>query len=60
MLAGQSNIMATYKIDTGSDGNIMPLHMYKQLFPNTTNEQLAATKNKHVLLKTYNKTTITQ
>ena len=52
--------MVPYKIDTGSDGNIMPLHMYKKLFPNITNVQLSTTKNKNVLLKTYNKTTITQ
>ena len=58
--AGQSSIMVPYKIDTGSNGNIMPLHMYKKLFPNITNKQLATTKNKNVLLKMYNKTTSTQ
>ena len=30
MLAGQSNILVPYKIDTGSNGNIMPLHVYKK------------------------------
>ena len=49
-----------YKIDTGSNGNIMSEHMFKKMFPKVTNEQLAAIKNKHILLKTYNKTTITQ
>ena len=34
--AGQSNIMVPYKIDTGSDGNIMPLHVYKKLLPSIT------------------------
>ena len=29
----QSNIMVPYKIDTGSNGNIVPLHMYKNYFP---------------------------
>ena len=24
-----------YKIDTGSDGNLMPVRMYKTLFPHT-------------------------
>ena len=38
----------------------MPLHIFKKLFPGVTNEQLAETINKHILLKTYNKTTITQ
>ena len=58
--AGQSNITVPCKIDTGSNGYIMPLHMHKKLFPSITNEQLATTKNKNVLLKMYNKTTITQ
>ena len=52
--------MVPYKIDTGSNGNIMPLHMYNKLFPSITNEQLATPKNKNVPLKMYNKTTITQ
>ena len=26
------------KVDTGSDGNIMPLYIYKKLFPRTTTE----------------------
>ena len=43
----------------GSDGNIMPTYLFKKLFPNITNEQLVATVNKCILLKTYNKTTIT-
>ena len=58
--ADQSNIMVPYKIDSGSNGNIMALHMYRKLFPNITNEKLSATKNKNVILKMYNKTTITQ
>ena len=60
MSAGQSNIMVPYKLDTDSDGNIMPLQMYKKLFASITNEQLATTKNKNVLLNKYNKTTIAQ
>ena len=49
-----------YKIDTRRDGNIMPWHFLKKLFPGVTNVQLAETINKHIILKTYNKTTITQ
>ena len=30
--AGQSNILVLYKIDSGSDGNIMPLHVHKNYF----------------------------
>ena len=44
----------------GSDGNIMPLDLYKKLFLRSTKEQLAATKNKNIQLNTYNKTAITQ
>ena len=53
--AGINNVRESYKVDTGSDGNIMPLHIYKKLFPRITSEQLEATKNKSVQLKTYNK-----
>ena len=55
MSAGQSNVMVPYEINTGSDGNIIPLHVYKNIFPKTTTEQLAATKTKNVLLEMYNK-----
>ena len=51
MSAGQSKILVPYKIDTCSNGNIMPLHVYKKLFPKATDEQLATTKNKNILLK---------
>ena len=34
MSAGQNNIRVPYKIDTSSNGNIMPIHVYKNLFPN--------------------------
>ena len=57
--ANLNNVMVPYKVDTDSDGNIMPLHIYKKLFPKVTNEQFAATKNNNILSKTYNKTTIT-
>ena len=33
---------------------------YTKLLPKVTNEQLATTENKNILLKMYNKTTITQ
>ena len=60
MSAGQNKIMVPYKVDTGSDGNIMPLNIFKKMFPKITNEQFVATKNKNILLKAYNKTAITQ
>ena len=49
--SGSNNIMVPYKVETGNNGNIMPLHIYKELFHEITNKQLAATKNKNILLK---------
>ena len=30
--AGINNVLVPYKVDTGNDGNIMPLHIYKNYF----------------------------
>ena len=40
MQAGRNTIEIPYKIDTGSEGNIMPLFIFKKLLKNTTEEQL--------------------
>ena len=48
---GINNVIVPYKVDTGSDGNIRPLHIYKNLFPKLTSEQLAATKDDSIHLK---------
>ena len=32
MSAGINNVIVPCKVDTGSDGNIMPLHIYKKYF----------------------------
>ena len=42
--------MVSYKVDTGSDGNIMPLYIYKKVFPRETIEQLAAGQNTNIKL----------
>ena len=60
MSAGPNNVMVPYKVDTGSDVNIMPLHIYNKLVPKITDEQLADTKNNNLPLRMYNKTTITE
>ena len=52
--------MVPYKVDMASDENIMPLYIYKNLFPRATIQQLAVTRNTNIKLKTYNQTTITQ
>ena len=40
MQAGENIIEIPYKIGTGSEGNIMPLYIFKNLFKNTTEDQL--------------------
>ena len=47
-------ITVPYKVDTGTNGNKMPLHIHKKLFPRATKEQLAAARNTNIKLKTYN------
>ena len=49
-----------YKIDTGSEGNIMPLYIFKKLFKNMLAEQLKGSIKSNIKLKTYNGTDITQ
>ena len=38
MSLNQVSIIIPYKVDMGSDDNIMPLHLYKKLFPRATKE----------------------
>ena len=59
-MSDQASTIAPYKGGTGGDGNIMPLHIYKKLFPRATKEQLLVGKNNNIQLKIYIKTTITQ
>ena len=47
-------ITVPYKVDTGSDGNMMPLSIHKKLFSRVTKEQLATTANTDIQLKTFN------
>ena len=48
-----------YKVDTGSDGNIMLFNIFTKLFSSTTANQLVATKHA-MKLRTYNHTKITK
>ena len=41
MFIGNNNMVIPYKIDTGSDRNIMPWYIFKKLFPRVTESQLA-------------------
>ena len=47
-----------YKINTGSDGSIMPWYILKKLFPRVTESQLTKTIKNNI--KMYNKTFIIQ
>ena len=40
MQAGKNIIEIPYKINMGSEGNIMPSYIFKKLFKNMTEEQL--------------------
>ena len=49
-----------YKIDTRSDGNILPWHIFKKLFSRGSEAEIKKTIKRQIKLKTYNKTVIIQ
>ena len=49
-----------FKIDTGADGNLMPISMFTKLFPKVSLDALNRTVNKSVTLYAYNDTEIKQ
>ena len=56
---GQSSDQV-FKIDTGADGNLMPIKMFAVLFPKVSLDALSRTINKEVTLFAYNNTPIKQ
>ena len=40
MHMGDNKLTVPYKIDTGSNGNIMPWYIFKKLFPRVTEAEL--------------------
>ena len=50
----------TFKVDTGADGNLMPISMFSQLFPQVSLGALGKTIDKSVTLFAYNNTAIKQ
>ena len=40
----QAKFVVSYKIDSGSEGNIMPFHIFKRFYPRST-KKLSATIN---------------
>ena len=53
-------ITVPFKIDIGSEVNLMPLYIHKKLFPRATLDQFMATRDTNIKLKMYNQKTITQ
>ena len=49
-----------FKIDTGLDGNLMPISMFARLFPQVSLDVLSRTIDKSVTLYTYNNTPLRQ
>ena len=50
----QKRTNIAYKIDTCSDRNLMPLRVFRILFPQSTMVELSTVINKSILLKMYN------
>ena len=49
-----------YKIDTGSDSNLMPLSIFRSLYLNTTITELNKCINKKIIVNTHNNSCIPQ
>ena len=45
IISSKISVIILFKVDTGSDGNIMPYHIFK-IFPRASEEQLEANKKK--------------
>ena len=50
----------TFKVDTGADGNLMPISMFSKIFPKVSLDTLSQTINRNVTLFAYNDTEIKQ
>ena len=50
----------TFKLDTGVDGNLMPITMFTKLYPKVSLEALSKTIEKGITLFAYNNTKIKQ
>ena len=59
MQVGTTATEIPYKTDTGSEGNIMTLYIFKKLFKNMPEEKLKGSIKSNIKLKTYNGTYIT-
>ena len=50
----------SYKIDTGANGNLLPIRVYQQFFPYVTQYQLEQSKKSQTCLEAYNGSEIKQ
>ena len=60
MQVGKTTIEVPCKINTGSEGNLMPLYIFKKLSKNMLEEELKGSIKGNRKLKTYNGTHITK
>ena len=56
----QNRSKQMFKIDTGADGNLIPITMFTKLYPKISLEMLAKTIDKGITLFMYNNTPIKQ
>ena len=56
----QNRSKQVFQIDTGVDGNLMPITMFTKLYPKISLETLAKTIDKGITLFAYNNTPIKQ
>ena len=56
----QRRACITYKIDSGTHGNLIPFKIFKSLFQRSRMEALYVTKDNTVVLKMYNNSNIDQ
>ena len=54
MQVSDNALKVPYKVDTGSEGNLMLLYIFKKLFRNKSVEQLKRSIKSNIKLKTYN------
>ena len=60
MQVGKTALEVLYKINMGSEGNLMPLYIFRNLFANMGDEQLKRSVKGNIRLKMYNGTHIRQ
>ena len=49
-----------FKLDSGACGNLLPLRLYKELFPHVTRQEMLRSIDHRVQLLSYNKKEICQ